>query len=90
MSKKPHNRVAFGIRSVRHRVVFQILEMKFVITFAVLLYIAYSVPLDDLRTVQILRCENDPIGFDGFNFTYETSDGPTRQEFVLKIIFENI
>lgn len=42
--------------------------MKFIIAFAALIAVALSAPLDDSKTAQILRYENDNIGLGGYNF----------------------
>ncbi|XP_053685462.1 flexible cuticle protein 12-like [Sabethes cyaneus] len=54
--------------------------MKTVIVFAVVVALALAAPLDDSKTAQILKYENDNIGVDGYKYAFETSDGQSRQE----------
>ncbi|XP_055531737.1 flexible cuticle protein 12-like [Wyeomyia smithii] len=54
--------------------------MKTLIVFAVVVALALAAPLDDSKTAQILRYENDNIGVDGYKWAFETSDGKAHQE----------
>ncbi|XP_055373347.1 endocuticle structural protein SgAbd-6-like [Condylostylus longicornis] len=39
-----------------------------------------AAPIDDSQNAQIIRSDFDNIGVDGYRFSYETSDGISRQE----------
>ncbi|XP_023172388.2 endocuticle structural protein SgAbd-6-like [Drosophila hydei] len=52
----------------------------FVLCAFVLVSSCFAAPLDDSKSAQVLRYDNDNIGVGGYNFAYETSDGVSRQE----------
>ncbi|XP_058054280.1 flexible cuticle protein 12-like [Anopheles bellator] len=54
--------------------------MKTIFAFAFVLALALAAPLDDAKSAQILKYENDNIGVDGYKFAFETSDGQQREE----------
>ncbi|XP_058125434.1 flexible cuticle protein 12-like [Anopheles ziemanni] len=54
--------------------------MKTIIALAFVVALALAAPLDDSKTAQILKYENDNIGVEGYKFAFETSDGHQRQE----------
>ncbi|XP_011187658.2 flexible cuticle protein 12 [Zeugodacus cucurbitae] len=57
--------------------------MKFalsILTICGLIALAYTAPLDDSATARLLRYDFDNIGIDGYDFSFETSDGIERKE----------
>ncbi|XP_053948546.1 flexible cuticle protein 12-like [Anastrepha ludens] len=57
--------------------------MKFTLSILALcglIAMAFSAPLDDSANAQILCYDFDNIGVDGYDFSFETSDGVRRKE----------
>ncbi|XP_018795332.1 PREDICTED: flexible cuticle protein 12-like [Bactrocera latifrons] len=57
--------------------------MKFTLSVLViygLIALGCSAPLDDSANARLLRYDFDNIGVDGYDFSFETSDGTERKE----------